>query len=382
MKYRILILVCVLTGLHLPVANAVENFQFSGYMTVMGTYAKVAKKANPQEYTKYDNGYASDKLDLDPPGNTIGLQVSADVTDKLDVTLVLQAHGNDEIDAEWAYANYSATDNLTLRLGRFKGSFFMVSEYSTVSFAYPWVTLPHEVYSTDLIESIAGLNLVYQTSVGSGNWLFEVYTGSANHGAKVLPTFIDSPANSCPTCPKLSKGDMVDFSANQMVGFNTTIGTKEVTFRAGYFTTDMQVPSYGITKSRVGFGGVGLIVDWRNILVYSEYVARDTSSELAYTFPDQKAWYTTLGYRFGDFMPYITIGGMDKGKDNSVYAVKQSSATLGFRYELGATSAIKFEAQQVKTDSDPGDTGRYGLFDDPVKNGKGNIFAASFDVVF
>ncbi|HEB54822.1 MAG TPA: hypothetical protein ENI98_00675 [Gammaproteobacteria bacterium] len=381
MKYRILVLASMLTVVHMPIANAFENVEFSGYMTVMGTYAKVKKKANPEQNTKYDNSFASDRIDFDTRANTIGFQASAGVTDKLDVTLVLQAlGGNDQynISAEWAYANYLVSDDFTVRLGRFKGPFFMVSEYSTVGYAYPWVTLPHEVYSTNPMTAVTGLDFVYNTGLGDWDFLFEVYTGSGKHKATALPTFVGSSANTM----GLTNGSTVNFSTDGMVGFNTSIGTRGISLRAGYFSTGVSIPSFSINTSRGNFGGVGLIIDWRDILVYSEYIIRDTSSELLAAFPDQKAWYTTLGYRFGDFMPYVTLGGIDEGKDASPYAVKQSSVSLGFRYEVGATSAIKFEVHQAKTDSVSGTTAKYGLFDDPIKDDKGNVFAASFDLIF
>ncbi len=381
MKYRIVMLVCMLVGLHMPIANAFEKVKFSGYMTVMGTYAKVKKKANPKQNTQYDNSFASDKPDFDTRGNTVGFQASANVSKKLDVTLVLQALGGSDqynISAEWAYADYSATDDFSIRLGRFKGPFFMVSEYSTVGYAYPWAALPHEVYSTNPMTAVTGLDFVYNTELSNWNFLFEVYTGSGNHKATALPTFIDSSAN----VMGLTKGATVNFSTDGMVGFNSSISNRWITLRAGYFSTGVDIPSFGIKSARGNFGGVGLIIDWRNILVYSEYIVRDTSAEVLAAFPDQKAWYTTLGYRFGDFMPYVTLGGINKGKDPSPYAVKQSSVSLGFRYELGITSDIKFEVNQVRVGSIPGSTGNYGLFDDPVKNDKGNIFTASFDLIF
>lgn len=381
MRYRILVLACIVTGLHMPVAHAVENVDFSGYMTVMSTYAKVQNKTNPKQNTNYDNGFASDKPDFDTRGNTVGFQASASVTDKLDVTLVLQALGGADqynISAEWAYANYAVNDDFTVRLGRFKGPFFMVSEYSTVGYAYPWAALPHEVYSTNPMTAVTGLDFVYNTELSNWDFLFELYTGSGNHKATALPTFVGSSANTM----GLKLGGTVNFSTDGMVGFNTSISNRWVTLRAGYFSTGVIIPSFGITSARGAFGGLGLIIDWRNILVYSEYIVRDTSAELMAAFPDQKAWYTTLGYRFGDFMPYVTLGGIDKGKDVSPYAVKQSSVSLGFRYELGTTSDIKFEVHQARTGSIPGSAGKYGLFDNPVKNDKGNIFTASFDLIF
>ena len=381
MNKRLLIpmLMC-LAGMGMaPSAMALEGISFSGYMTVKGTYTDAVKKSDGLTETKYGYGYASKNVDFDTHGNHVGLQASSQVTDDLEMTMVLQAHGGHEkyaVAVEWVYASYAATDDFTIRLGRIKGPFFMVSEYKEVGYAYPWVTPPQEVYSTNPIDAIVGPDLVYQKSFGNWDWLFELYAGSGKHDATAQANVADTGA--------ITKGASVDFSTNNMVGFNTTLGTQGISFRMGYFTTKVDASDFGIKDESGSFGGIGLIVDWHNFLVYSEYIIRDTqnSTNMNMAFPDQYAGYITLGYRFGNFTPYFTASSMDKGKDASIYALKQTSYTLGFRYEAGPTAAIKFEASQVKPDADPGDLGAYGLFDDPVKNNKGNVIAASFDLIF
>jgi len=380
MKTRIFtVLVACVASMGVQPVFAEQSISFSGYMTLKGTYTDAIKKSDEVTATKYGYGYASKNVDFDTHGNHVGLQASAQVTDDLEMTMVLQAHGGHKkyaVNVEWVYASYTMSDDFTLRLGRIKGPFFMVSEYKEVGYAYPWVTPPQEVYSTNPIEAVAGLDLVYQTGVGNWDWLLEVYTGSGKNEATAQANVADTGA--------ITKGASVDFSTNNMVGFNTTFGTQGVSFRAGYFRTNVDVTSFGIKDEMGSFGGIGMIVDWRNLLVYSEYIVRDTqnSATMNMAFPDQTAGYITLGYRLGDFTPYFTAAMMDKGSDPSIYALKQSSFTLGFRYEAGPTAAIKFEASQIKPDEDSGDLGAYGLFDDPVKNNKGNVIAASFDLIF
>ncbi len=388
MKNQILVLIvaCIVSVGVKPVF-AEESISFSGYMTVKGSYTDAIKKSDEISATKYGYGYASKNVDFDTHGNHVGLQASAEVTDDLNMTMVLQAHGGHDkyaVKVEWVYASYSMTDNYTLRLGRIKGPFFMVSEYKEVGYAYPWVTPPQEVYSTNPIEGVSGLDLVYQTDVGDWDWLFEVYAGSGKNEATALANVADYYVATMGATSPITKGSTVNFDTNNMVGFNTTFGTQGISFRAGYFSTKVDVTSFGINAETGTFGGIGMIVDWRNMLIYSEYIVRDTQNTDAMksAFPDQKAGYITFGYRFGDFTPYLTAANMDKGKDNSRFALKQSSFTLGFRYEAGPTAALKFEATQIKTDEDSGDYGAYGLFDDPVKNNKGNVIAASFDLIF
>ncbi|VAX06316.1 hypothetical protein MNBD_GAMMA25-1801 [hydrothermal vent metagenome] len=361
-----------------PSTFALEDISFSGYMTIKGTYTD-AVQTDGSTATGYARGYASKNVNFDTLGNHIGLQASAQVSENLEMTLVLQANGGAEeysVTTEWAYASYTINDNYTVRLGRIKGPFFMVSEYQEVGYAYPWVTPPQEVYSTNPIDAIVGPDLVYQKGLGDWDLLLELYAGSGRHKATVQ-------ANVADNNPLVDKGDSVGFETNDMVGFNTTIGTQGISFRLGYFTTKVDAAGFGITDQTGSFGGVGMIVDWRNILIYSEYIVRDTQNTVAMNqaFPDQNAGYITLGYRLGNFTPYLTAANMDQGKDKSIYALQQSSYTLGLRYEAGPTAALKIEAKQVKTD-DSGGLGAYGLFDDPVNNRKGNVLAASFDLIF
>ncbi|HEB82436.1 MAG TPA: hypothetical protein ENJ11_06200 [Gammaproteobacteria bacterium] len=391
MNKRLLIpmLMC-LAGMGMaPSAMALEDIQFSGYFTMKATYGDVEVRdssGNPTGSKAEYNHIYSDKLDFDTHGNHAGLKADASVADNLDVSLVFQAHGGPNhkysVGVEWVYATYAMTDTFDLKVGKFKGPFFMVSEYLEVAYAYPWVTPPQEVYSTNPMSAVNGLDLLYNGNLGSLDFLFEVYGGSGNHDSFVMPNFVDDDPGGQATAAGLSKGKMVDFSTNNMIGFNTVIGKGGVSFRAGYFTTKVDVASFGISQATGTFGGVGLIVDWRNLLVYSEYIVRDTSNDLAAAFPDQKAWYLTLGYRFGNTLPYVTYGGMDKGADDSRYALKQTSATLGLRQEVSDTAAVKFEIHHAMPDADSTDVGKYGLFDSPVVNDKGTLFSASFDLIF
>ena len=76
-------------------------------------------------------------------------------------------------------------------------------------------------------------------------------------------------------------------------------------------------------------------------------------------FPNQKGAYATVGYRFGKLMPHVTYATLDDNDNPATLAglpLKQTSTTLGLRYELGTGAALKVEAQQVK----PECTGKAG----------------------
>jgi len=246
-----------------------------------------------------------------------------------------------------------------------------------VGYAYPWVRPPLEVYSTNPMSSLNGVDLVFQKTVNDINYLFELYTGSGKHKhGRLLANAYDAGAYSS-FSTITSKTQLVDFVTHGMVGFNAVVGTDAFSLRAGYF--DTKVDAFGMTNLVGKFGGIGLTVDWENIVIYAEYIDRDTSPQLATAFPDQKAWYTTLGYRMGNFLPYVTNAELDKGKDTSAYSMVQSSVALGLRYEVDEASAVKFEAMEVEPGLDG--VGRYGLYDSPI-TGKGRVYTVSFDVIF
>ena len=122
-----------------------------------------------------------------------------------------------------------------------------------------------------------------------------------------------------------------------------------------------------------------MTIDKNNFVVYAEYIVRDTGPELALAFPDVTAGYLTLGYRMGDFLPYITGASIGEGADKSIYAPKQTSTTLGLRYEMDDAAAFKIEAKNIKPDSYGGDAG--GLFDTAITENV-TIVSVAIDVLF
>ncbi len=354
----------------------------SGYSTLKATYGP-NKDANGQGQVDYANGYATDNVDFSTSQTVVAVQFDASVSDKIDVTVIIQGRGgvdNDfSVGFDWAYADYNFNDRNKLRLGRFKGPFYMISEYEDVGYAYPWVTPPQEVYSTNPINSINGLSYIFQTPAGSADFLFELYAGNGDNN-----TFVPAIVADDMGMPGM-KGQQIGFRTDDTIGFNTSIGNEFIKFRAGYMSTKVTNTNFGMNNVAGSFGGLGLIIDWKNFVAYTEFVDRNTDPAMAAAFPDQRAWYVTLGFRAGDALPYFTYASMGDGNEASKYTLQQTSYTLGFRYEIGESADVKFEASHILPgESTDGVTslGYYGLFDSPVQDNKGNVLAASFDIIF
>ena len=376
-------------GLVLGLAPAVSlaEVEISGYLSWAATYADSDNTADTSYYNALAN---TNNWDFDTRSNHVGVQLYSALTNKVSVTVALTAEGGQsgyEVTPEWAYGTYQFNDDWGLRMGRYKGPFYMVSDYRDVGYAYPWVRPPEEVYSTNPIKSLNGLDLVFQKSHQNVNYLVEIYGGSGTSTTLVNPS---SPLLGF--IPGISPGDTgvdFEFETYNSLGFNASVGTEAVTFRVGYYSTKVNaalppgIPGFSdIAGDKGTFAGLGLIVDWRNMVLYSEYIQRDTDNtpELNAAFPDQNAWYVTLGYRYRTVLPYLTIAEIDEGADASNFALKQSSAALGLRWDIDDAAAIKFEAKQTDPEVS-GAYGKVGLWDAPQVD-KGNVYTITFDTIF
>lgn len=125
-------------------------------------------------------GYSNDKFSLEPD-SLVGLQARADINDKASVTIQLLAEGaNDwETNVDMAYLTYQVTDQFAWRAGRMRAPFFLYSDFVNVGYAYPWIRPPFEVYSSPF-NSLDGMDVVYRTSFGSVDAMFQAYVGSDN----------------------------------------------------------------------------------------------------------------------------------------------------------------------------------------------------------
>lgn len=357
-----------------PISHAAE-IEISGYATF-----KAIANSN-SDGVSYNRELAKTSYtNFDTRESNVGVQLYTDISPKLDMTVVLSTRGGAQqkfnVETEWAYANYKFSSDLSLRIGKVKGPFYMVSDYKDVGYAYPWVSPPEEVYSTNPIRSVNGLDIVYQTTSNNVTYLGEVYIGSGTSTTYLLPNAVAAGALApFGFDPTAAPATQADFITRNMLGFNTSITYEGISLRLGYFKT--KVDFGPLTNLDGAFGGIGITVDVDNIVIYSEYIVRDTGPELAIAFPDQTASYVTAGYRINDYLPYVTVAKLDKGKDASPYSLKQDSTALGLRVEIDESAALKFEIANKK----PGGTGSYGLYDAPL-TGTGTIYTVAVDLLF
>ncbi len=442
---RILSLSALALAMFGPSAFALDTITINGFLTAAATYTD-SKDAATDAPVGYGQGLADDEFNTDTRDTRLGIQIAADINDRISLTAQLLAKGGEEqfnTYADWAYASINLDEGIDLRIGKVKVPQFLVSDYQEVGYAYPWLRPPMEVYSTNPITSLSGVDLLFFQQMGDVGLTFQLYAGGGNHTTFVpapsvaftratlstlqsnkqqldaalaggfinqatfdaqnaqlaaaaqgligtacsqnlyLMDYEDMANQPCITALPVV-GDKATFSTNKMVGFNLSLSNDYATFRIGYFTTRVDAPGFGMYDKYGSFGGVGFSLDWNDIVILSEYIARDTERDMVMdmAFPDQNAGYLTLGYRFGDFLPYITHSRLMKGKDEPVMAamssvvLEQTSNSIGMRYEVGPAAAIKFEATRITPEE-----GNHGLYDYAGVE-SGNLYGISLDLIF
>ncbi len=66
----------------------------------------------------------------------------------------------------------------------------------------------------------------------------------------------------------------------------------------------------------------GFNLDLANVVGYAEWTQRTTTDTLSQAFGDTEAYYATIGYRFGKWLPHLTFASID-GEASTVGLTRQ-----------------------------------------------------------
>lgn len=250
--------------------------------------------------------------DLD---SRIGGQATFRLTPELRVVAqtVVERNHEDEYRPrlEWAYVQYDIAPGFTLRAGRTPNPAFLTSEYRKVSYAYPYVRPPVELYSSSPVTSGEGLDLSYRVHTGDWTNTVQISFGSA-------------------------EGDFQGGSAEADNTWNLSYTLERQTFTGraalatGLLDVDAFDPFFDAFRS---FGPEGTAIAERfevddTPFEFATLGAQYTPgnwlgmTEIGYAdfnsvFGEKIAGYVTGGYRLGPVMPYATYSRVDALSDTS-----------------------------------------------------------------
>ena len=400
------------------VSAPAQAIQFDGFMTVGA--AQIVDIEDKHKDHVYLGGLGDRGItnDLSFEKDTrFGLQISSDITEKMSVVAQLLGRGdqgNFNAIIEWAYIDYEFHKTTSVHAGKIKQPVYLVNDYVEVGYAYPWIRPPQEVYlMNNPLNTVNGIELLLQFPVGPGTLSFQPYLGSNRDDIPNAEGAFFEAENIYGIDIKYAGRGYTAHASNfkcdvtTQGGFTMADGSGTATI-AGDVTVDLN----GSGVCNVSAAGFNL--DLANIVVYAEWTKRTTTEELSRPFGDTEAYYATVGYRFGKWLPHITFASIE-GKASTVTpgavqvlttaglpvpgetfnfpAPIQTSITAGLRYEVNDSAALKVEYQVVDLETDPAELAdanqnvNYGLFNtDFTKNGgpTGNtgVLSVALDVIF
>ncbi len=291
----------------------------------------------------------------------LGVQMTFQVADNFSATAQMVSKGTKDyqLEAEWAYLTYEATNSLKFNVGRQRIPYYLLSEYLDVGFALPWVSPPIELYNIP-ISATDGISGIYTFGLGPMNFTWQTYAGAGGGYSEQLEAV---------------------FTQNQSWGTNLVAEVDSWTFRLGYTTSRLDadptaggsgaqaVEALNLAKDTLGptlgvalpaghewIGGVenivtdyisgGFMYDDGKLLVLGEIANLSVDDTFQ---PVGDSGYLTVGYRFGKWMPHVTYAKFqtDSKNDKQVRQIQEyvdamgaAASTAGLTYNAGVNAAL------------------------------------------
>ncbi len=351
-------------------AKTDDALQLSGFARVVLGYLDEGSAT----YFGYDDDISLNQQSL------IGLQADYQIFDNLSATGQFVGHSGDlrESGLEWLYLTYAPTRSTRIKVGKQRIPFFNYSDSLDVGFAYPWVTLPQQVYSSTLFSTFEGVLANYQWSGKKIGFDIEGYWGSFDDRFNTL-------------------GSVVSAEVDNLHGLITKINYDNWTFRASYHSGDTAIElsefeefssvlnQVGFIKSteslnpdgKAEFFQIAASYENLNYFFRTEVTQVHTQSSVI---PDIYGYFVAAGYNFYRFLSYVSFAknksrygaptdeipvGVDPQLDalasgyqnifNSLPLFGSQSITFGTRWDFKPNLALKAEMTLIKANHDGND---------------------------
>jgi hypothetical protein len=313
-------------------------------------------------------GY-EDKLDFKNE-SLFAMQIKSGLSEDLSVTAQIMGRGRNDFDAafEWAFVTYNINENLFINAGRLRTPFYKYSDFKDVGYAYEWMRVPQSVYGLGF-DNIEGASLYYNTSFGSVDARTQLIGGSYSGDI----TISGSPASA---------------EIKNIVGVTVELDRDGYSFRAAYLTGLTTISAQSLNpllqalnanglsviskqidydNDRSTFIGFGFNVDKNDWLLATEYNIIDVKDAF---FAERKNIYVSLGYRLGEFTPFVSFESEDHQPKTEIYTpyaqilppqilvpvaavvnsmhVDRKTQNAGIRYDFHSSAALKVQFTTVE----------------------------------
>lgn len=398
MKLRqvVLLALAALPGLPLQaVAGASTAWQFSGFATA----GAVHTHSDELQFARVGiDAPGGDRVDTGPDsvlGLQAGLRLGEHNTAVVQIVTRETQRGDYDPRAALAFVSHALTPELTVRAGRLRSPFFMLSDTADVNYNQTWVRPPVEVYGLNPFSDLDGIDLLHRSRIGDTFVELHPYVGRSR-------------------VPVLGGGRA---RLDDLIGMRITIEAGRLSLSAGYAQADLSVHRSAVAQlglppalesslsgsgADASFSSLGMQWDDGRWLISAE-LARSTASALSNS---STGAYLAIGRRLGNFTPYLSfarqrqddplanpdeastnvernlITGFNRARNQA-----QRSLSAGVRWDVLHNTAVKAEFAHVRTDVGAHGTfiarqnafapGLVGLDDQSI-----NLMSISVDVVF
>ena len=396
-----------------PVAHAQDNaVKISGFGTAAVTYSDDSRA----EFSRPNQASGSAADFVTGVDSNLGLQADSAVNEWLSLTAqgLVRKDAEDHFGAElsWAFAKFRVSDTLSVRVGRVGLPIFMISDYRNVGYANIMLRPPAEVYSQIVFNSVDGADIIWRGEFGDTSLTAQFAAGTNKtpvadvslRGENILA--LNVTAEHGPFTVRVGHA-RANLTLKDLASLNTLVGSLRAA-GAGY-----RMPQLGLLANEIEvddkkgtFSSLGMIMDWNNIVLQTEYAKRKSDAYIN----DTTSWYAMAGYRIGKFLPYYTHSKLkiDSTVENTVPTAcpagfpaactptlqqlragvrrvavsglgqgEQTTDTFGVRWDMTQSVALKVQIDRIKP------TGN-GLFikAQPGFSGPVTVGAVALDFVF
>ncbi|MDM7860983.1 hypothetical protein QTP81_10275 [Alteromonas sp. ASW11-36] len=349
-------------------ADDSNNFDVSGFARVVAGYLDESKAS----YEGYDDSLSLSEQSL------LGVQAEYSFNEQLSVAAQLLAHSGDSRDSgvEWLYLRYEPSPNWRFKLGRLRTPIFQYSDILDVGFAYPWITPPQQIYSAYLFSNYEGATATYRQYYSGFNFDFEVFLGmfdeTENYAGLIVPVKADPLAGFV----FKSRHDAVQLHASYIRtnDFSTVVAEFDqfanILRSAGFQESADSLALKGRVEVMLG----GLNYDSVDYFASTEWMRISSDVLLV---PKTDSFYVTVGANLAPFQVHFTYASSSAEYDTIENEVPLGinpqldalhfqydtfidnlpldtldSATVGVRYDLNSSVALKADVSWLDTKPD------------------------------
>ncbi|TVT60664.1 MAG: hypothetical protein FHK80_01360 [Azoarcus sp. PHD] len=338
------------------------------------------------------------------PDSVLGVQANMVFSPNTSAVIQLvsreNTRGNYDPRATLAFLSHKVTQEATVRIGRLRIPFFMQSDSLSINYANPWIRPPAEVYGLNPFTDLNGIDLLYRTRVGSADLEIHPYMGQSS-------------------ITIYSSGDA---RLTRLMGVNLTLTTEQLTVFVGHGESSLKLhwgdDNFTVLESLMPsdvnaklsgndgyttFSSAGFQWDDSEWLLIGEYAKRTASRYVN----SGHGWYLTLGRRFGNIMPYVTIARQtqDRAVAQATFTDPvigpyqtaalegflvsrngaQRSITFGSRWDFRRDTALKVEFSHIQTTGNSWGNSFFPRGDPALtelRNRSVNMLGVALDVTF